>query len=168
MKRIVSLILVTALLAASLGGCGMLRKLSDENEPETTADANQSVEQMAERCVSACNNLDADGILDCVAPEIAKPAKTMMNLAGKLSGKDDEEMLETIIGLLGAEETADAAQVCRTLEVGELQNVEVDGDTATAEADFTFEQDGQTYVGHTTITCKCIDGKWYIYRLNSK
>lgn len=172
MKRIVSLILIAALLAACLSGCGLLRKLSADDEPDTrpdpVAEEKQSVQDMADRCVSACNNLDPDGILNCVAPAIAKPAKTMMNLAGELSGKDDDEMLETILGLLGAEGTTDAHEVCETLEVSELQNVEVDGDTATAEADFTYEMDGETYVGHTTVTCKCIDGEWYIYRLSSK
>lgn len=167
MKRLVSLVLVLALLTVCLSGCSVFRKLiEDEPEPQTTADATQSVEDMLARCVAACNNVDVDGILDCVTPKIAKPARTMMNLAGSLGDKSDEEMLESVLGLLGAEETTNAAEVCRTLSA-EVQNVEVDGDSATADVTFGFAQGEKRYTGDTTLTCVCIDGQWYISVLSA-
>jgi len=165
MKRIVSILLLIALMSMSLCGCSLFDSLiQDQPDPETTAQATQSVEQMIDRCAAACNNVDVDGILDCVSPKIAKPVRTMMNLVSAMSDLSEEDLLETIIGLLGAEETEDATQVCKTLAV-EVQSVNVNGDKATADLDFTFEQGGARYTGDTTISCICVDGRWYISML---
>lgn len=167
MKRLISITLIVTILIMCLSGCGILQSLfADAEEPQTTDMAEQNVEATIARCLSACHKVDIDGILDCVAPEVSKPAKTMLNLAGKLNNKSDEEMLNTMLSLLGAEGTTDAAGVCKTLEV-EIQNIDVNGDNAKVAVNFEFEQNEQRYEGETTVTCKCVNGKWYIYTLNA-
>ncbi len=167
MKRMVSLALLLALMALCLSGCSLFDKLfRDQPEPETTAQARQSVEQMVARCTTACNDLDLEGILDYVTPKYADPARAMLKVSTALGGKSDMELLDDLVKLLGADaETSDAWQVCQSLET-EVTSLEVDGDEATARLHFTFTQDAQDYVGETTVSCTCIDGKWYITNLS--
>lgn len=167
MKRTVSLILVVTMLVMCLSGCSLFSRLFEPKEaPQTTDKATQGVEEMAARCVAACNRADIDGILDCIAPEVAAPLRSMMNLAGKLGNMDDDELLGAVLGLLGADTTGSAMEVCRTLRVDALQDLEISGDEATAKVHFEFTQDGTDYEGDTNITCVCIDGRWYLKKLS--
>jgi len=166
MKRIVCVLVMTALLVMSLSGCGALAELFKlQPEPETTAASRETVEQMAERCNAACNDMDLDGILDCVSPKIADPLRTGLDLAGKLGGKSDEELLNTLLEVLGAERAENAGEICSTLNI-EVASVDMDGDTAQAEVHFSYSQNGQKYVGETNMTCICIDGRWYVSGLS--
>lgn len=166
MKRIVCVLVMTALLVMSLSGCGTLEELFKlQPEPETTAASRETVEQMVERCNAACNDMDLDGILDCVSPKIADPLRTGLDLAGKLGGQSDEELLNTLLEVLGAERAENAGEICSTLQI-EVDSVEPDGDTAQAEVSFTYFQNGQKYVGKTNVSCVCIEGRWYISGLS--
>ena len=89
-----------------------------------------------------------------------------MKLVGTMGDVSDEEMLESIISLLGAEDTDDAEQICKTLSA-EVQEVSVDGDKAKADVTFAFEQGDSRYTGDTTVSCICVDGRWYISMLSA-
>ena len=166
MKRIVCLLVLTALLVVSLSGCGTLAELFQlQPEPETTANAEETVEQMIRRCNAACNDIDLAGILDCVSPQIADPLRTGLNLVGKLGGKSDEELLNTLLNLLGAEIAENSGEICRTLDI-EVVSVDIQDDTAQAAVTFDFTQGGQAYKGETNVSCICIDGRWYVSKLS--
>lgn len=167
MKRIVCLLVLTALLVMSLSGCGTLAELFKlQPEPQTSAYTRDTVEQMVERCNAACNDMDLDGILDCVSPKIADPLRTGLNLVGSLGGKSDEELLNTLLEVLGAERAENSGEICSTLEI-EVASVDVDGDTAQAEVHFSYSQNGQKYIGETNVTCISIGGRWYISGLSA-
>lgn len=165
MKRIVCLLVLAALLL-SLSGCSTIAELfKPQPEPNTSAYTRDTVEQLVERCNAACNDMDLEGILDCVSPKIADPLRTGLDLMGKLGGKSDEELLNTLLEVLGAERAENAGEICRTLEI-EVDSVEVDRDTAQAEVNFSYSQNGQNYIGQTNVTCVDINGRWYISMLS--
>lgn len=165
MRRFVSLLALVALLVSCLSGCAVFEGLLQQPEPETTAKAEETVEQMIERCSAACNDVDLDGILDCVTPKLAEPLRMGLNLVGTLGGKSEEELLNTIVGLLGAENAQSSEEICRTLDI-DVVSVDTKGDTAEAKLTFEFTQNGQAYTGETNVTCVCIDGRWYVSKLS--
>ena len=180
MKRLVYLLLAVVLIAACLFSCSVLQKKADapsseddpagqteqeESAPATDEDALQ-IEQLADRCRTACNELDIEGILDCIHPSAAKPMRTMLGLAGTLSGTGEEQVMDFLCQLLGAE-SSDHTQFCKTLDT-ELSDVEVDGDKATASLHYTYEEDGKRYGADADLTFKCVDGQWYISNLQGK
>ena len=167
MKRAIPLLLTLALLIACLSGCSAFQKLvKNQPDAEVVIDPNESVEDVIDRCNIACNNTDIEGILDCIDPQIAKPIRATLKVAKSIGGKDDEEMLNTVVGLLANSDVEDSYDVCESLDIS-VESLEQDGDVATAEVKFSYELDGQKYIGTTTAKCKYIDGQWYISKLSS-
>lgn len=162
MKRTLTLILAAALIVTCLSGCGLFRREA-EPVPDEQAD---SVAQLVDRCRTACNELDIEGILNCLHPTAAKPLRSVMKLASGLSGKDEDKVLEQLCVLLGAD-ASDPREFCRTLRT-ELGEVETQGDRATAPLRFIYEVEGEPYMAEVSVTCTCIDGTWYISRLEAK
>ncbi len=167
MKRAVSLMLTLALLILCLSGCSAIQKIV-KNKPDSVEQIkpSESVEDVIDRCNIACNNTDLDGILDCIAPQIADPVRATLKVAKALGGKDDEEMLNTVVGLLANGEVEESFQVCQSLDVT-VDSLEQDGDVATAQLKFSYEMDGQKYIGTTSAKFECIDGHWYISKLTA-
>lgn len=167
MKRAVSLMLTLALLIACLSGCSAFQKIvKHSSDSEQKIEPTEKVEDVIDRCNIACNNTDIEGILDCVDPQIAKPIRATLKVAKSIGGKDDEDMLNTVVGLLANSDVEDSFEVCESLDV-EVDSLEQDGDTATAELKFSYELDGQKYIGTTTAKCKYMDGQWYITKLTA-
>ena len=166
MKRIISLLLLLALLAMSLSGCAVFGNLlKRQPESETTANDKETVEQMIERCNTACNDVDLAGILDCVSPQVAGPLRMGLNIAGSLGGKSDEELLNAILDFLGADIAGNSEEICQTLEI-DVVSVDTKGDAAEVGVTFSFTQDGKDYTGETNVTCIFIDGRWYISKFS--
>ncbi len=167
MKRAVSLMLTLALLIACLSGCSAFQKIvNHSSDSEVKISPTEKVEDVIDRCNVACNNTDIEGILDCIDPQIAKPIRATLKVAKSIGGKDEEDMLNTVVGLLANSDVEDSFEVCESLDV-EVDSLEQDGDTATAELKFSYELDGQKYIGTTTAKCKYIDGQWYITKLTA-
>lgn len=167
MKRAVTLMLTLALLIACLSGCSAFKKLvKNQPDAEVVIDPNKKVEDVIDRCNIACNNTDIEGILDCIDPQLAKPIRASLKVAKGIGGKDDEDMLNTVVGLLANTDVKDSFDVCQTLELN-VESLEQDGDVATAEVKFSYKLDGQKYIGTTTAKCKYIDGQWYISKLSA-
>lgn len=177
MKRLLYLVLAVVLIAACLLSCSLLKKQSDpssdEDDPvaqieqETPAlsedDQIAEIEALEDRCRSACNAVDVDGILDCLTPSAAKPMRTILDLAGSFSDTGEEQVMGMLCSTLGAS-SSDYRQFCESLDT-ELSNIEVRDDKATADLTYWFEEDGQRFEGKANLTCKRIDGQWYISKL---
>ena len=168
MKRFLTLILVCALLVLCLSGCSLFKKPAPpEPVPEDTqAEQIDRIRQLADRCRIACNEMDVDGILDCITPSVATPLRSMLKLAGGLSGDGEAQVMELLCSALGAD-SSDYQQVCRSL-TAELSDIEVDGDKATANLTYRYEIDGQAYEGKADLTCEQSDGRWLISKLQGK
>ena len=121
---------------------------------------------MGERCRTACNEVDVEGILDCIHPTAAKPMRAMLGLAGTLSADGEEQVLDFLCQTLGAE-SSDHTQFCKTLDT-ELSEIQVDGNKATASLHYTYEEDGQRYGADAELSFKRVDGQWYISNLQGK
>ena len=175
MKRLLYLLLAVVLIAACLFSCSLLKQQSDpssgEDDPvsqieqETPAQEEQiaEIEALGDRCCSACNAVDVDGILDCLTPSAAKPMRTILDLAGSFSDTGEEQVMGLLCQTLGAS-SSDYRQFCESLET-ELSNIEIKDDKATADLTYWYEEDGQRYKGQADLTCKRIDGQWYISKL---
>ncbi len=170
MKRIISFMLILAMLTLCLTGCGPFGKILKRQptptpEPEPVPEPVETIEEMLARCNAACNAVDLEGILDCVSPKLADPLRLTLKLASSLGGKSEEELLDQLIGMLAGAETTDSWQVCQTLDA-EVVSIQENGDEAQVALKFSFEQDGEQYTGETTATCVRIDGRWYISKLS--
>lgn len=177
MKRLLYIVLAAVLIAACLLSCSMLKKQSDpssdkddpvaqiEQETPTPTQDEQiaEIEALEDRCRSACNAVDVDGILNCLSPSAAKPMRTILDLAGSFSDTGEEQVMNLLCQTLGAS-SSDYRQFCETLDT-ELSNIEVKDDKATADLTYWYEEDGQRYEGKANLTCKRIDGQWYISKL---
>ena len=178
MKRLLYLVLAVVLIAACLLSCSLLRKQSDPSsdkddpvaqiEQDTAAQDEQiaEIEELGERCRAACNEVDVEGILDCIHPTAAKPMRAMLGLAGTLSADGEDQVLDFLCQTLGAE-SSDHTQFCKTLDT-ELSEIQVDGNKATASLHYTYEEDGQRYGADAELSFKRVDGQWYISNLQGK
>lgn len=50
---------------------------------------------------TACNNMNVNGILDCLNPKIANPLKAVVLIGGAVTSTDTNEVLGNILGELG-------------------------------------------------------------------
>lgn len=50
---------------------------------------------------TACNELDVDGILDCLKPSVSNPLKIALGIGSVVTSKSSDEMLEGILDALG-------------------------------------------------------------------
>ena len=167
MKKTLALILAVAMVATCLTGCSLFMK---QPEPEPAADAQaaeiEKIEQLAARCRTACNEMDVQGILDCLTPSVAAPLRSMLKLAGNLTDTAEDQVMELLCTSLNAD-SSDYRAFCQSLRT-ELSEIEVDGDKATARLTYTYEQDGQSYQGKADAAFVRTDGVWYISKLQGR
>lgn len=183
MKRLLYLLLAVVLIGVLLLSCSKLRQktepaasgddpvgevqqIEQETPAQTPDEQAAEIEALADRCRAACNAVDVEGILDCLTPTAAKPLRTLLELAGTMSQTGEEQVMGLLCQTLGAP-SSDYRQFCQSLDT-ELSDINVKEDTATADLTYTFEQDGQRYEGKADLTCKRIDGVWYISKLQGK
>ncbi len=168
MKRMLSLILAAAVLAACLSGCSLFRKPAAPEvvTEDLQAEQIEQIQQLADRCRTACNEMDVEGILNCLTPSVAEPLRSVLKLGGNLTDTGEAQVMELLCSALGAD-SSDYQTVCRSLRT-ELSEIEVDGDKAAANLTYWYEQDGLTYEGKADLTCARTDGQWYISKLQGK
>ena len=176
MKKLRNLILAIVLIVAilfiwvRLRNPGKTEKPSDEPPAETEQTEQipeeedsqaAEIEALEERLLNACHEMDAEGILDCVDPAYAGPLRATVKLAG------EDQVFSLLCQILGADGSADHAEVCRTLDT-EMSGVEISGDGAAADLHYTYEQDGKVYGADADVEFKYVDGRWYISSLKGK
>lgn len=175
MKKIRNLILFIVLIAAVLFIVGRLKNpgKNDDSQAESAEEAQveqsgeaedaraAEIRQLEARFLTACHEVDVEGILDCLSPSLAKPMRPVLLVAG------EDQVLALLCQILGADSASDHREVCRTLDT-ELSGIEVTGDEATADLHYTYEQDGKLYGADADVEFKYIDGRWYLSSLKGK
>ena len=148
---LVSLILIITL---SISGCG---------EEKQCANQVQSF-------VSACNELDAEGILSCMDPSIADPIRIAFGVLGTLTGNELNDVLDGIInvlikGLQIFNDEIEVDQIFSSMSV-KIDKIEVNGEYAKVNGKVSFHLFGKQMKKDMVVDMKETDDVWYIEKIN--
>lgn len=161
-KRRIAAALACVLMVFSLTACG--------SNPEREIDA------LNRRFCRSYNNLDMDGVIDCLEPSLADTVNAVLDLSmGLLGAAADIDLdldAETMYALaevcfdIMPEEQRDAMQIPE-LDL-ELESLEVsdDGTQASGVVTLTLENDSASQSATGEISYVKIDGDWYFANAN--
>ena len=153
-RRLGVLVLGLALVL-SLVGCGAS---SDEREIRSTLKS----------FASACQQLDLNAMLDCMSPDAATPLRGGASLAGTLTGKTPEEILDAAVPFFFGSDYA-SSDFLRSLRL-KVEDIAVAEDSPTALCTLSYTLNGEKKEGDVSIQLVKleIDGQlgWYISSLN--
>lgn len=147
-------------LAACLLLVGSVTSCKDGEGGTSSKKDTTQVEQRVMDFVAKCNELDLDGILRCLNPEVAEPIAWMFELL-KVGHISKEEVLETVYSVMTAETAPGGLDFFESIEV-EIEDVRmgkkqatVIADVSYVVADIPFDKDGEFYLIKEADT-------WYI------
>lgn len=161
-KRRIAAALACVLMAFSLTACG--------SNPE------REIDELNRRFCRSYNNLDMDGVIDCLEPSLADTVNAVLDLSmGLLGAAADIDLdldAETMYALaevcfdIMSEEQRDAMQIPE-LDL-ELESLEVsdDGTRASGVVTLTLENDSASQSATGEISYVNIDGDWYFANAN--
>lgn len=153
-RRLAALVLGLALVL-SLVGCG---GNSDEQEIRSTLKS----------FASACQQLDLNAMLDCMSPDAATPLRGGASLAGTLTGKTPEEILDAAVPFFFGSDYA-SSDFLRSLRL-KVEDVAVAEDSATALCTLSYTLDGDEKERDMSVQLVKLemDGQtgWYISSLS--
>lgn len=161
-KRRIAAALACVLMAFSLAACG--------SNPEREIDA------LNRRFCRSYNNMDMEGVIDCLEPSMAETVNAMMDLSlGLLGAAADIDLdldADTMYALaqvcfdIMPEEQRDSMQIPE-LDL-ELEDLEVsdDGTEASGTVTLTLETDSESQSATGEIYYVMIDGDWYFANAN--
>lgn len=161
-KRRIAAALACVLMAFSLTACG--------SNPE------REIDTLNRRFCRSYNNLDMDGVIDCLEPSLADTVNAVLDLSmGLLGAAADIDLdldAETMYALaevcfdIMPEEQRDAMQIPE-LDL-ELESLEVsdDGTRASGVVTLTLENDSASQSATGEISYVNIDGDWYFANAN--
>lgn len=153
-RRLAALVLGLALVL-SLVGCG---GNSDEQEIRSTLKS----------FASACQQLDLNAMLDCMSPDAATPLRGGASLAGTLTGKTPEEILDAAVPFFFGSDYA-SSDFLRSLRL-KVEDIAVAEDSATALCTLSYTLDGEKKEQDMSVQLVKLemDGEtgWYISSLN--
>ena len=153
-RRLAALVLGLALVL-SLVGCG---GNSDEQEIRSTLKS----------FASACQQLDLNAMLDCMSPDAATPLRGGASLAGTLTGKTPEEILDAAVPFLFGSDYA-SSDFLRSLRL-KVEDIAVAEDSATALCTLSYTLDGEEKERDMSVQLVKLemDGQtgWYISSLS--
>lgn len=153
MKRKFCLILVAVMtLVMLLTACG---------------NGKSEIESVTADFEKACNDVDLNAMLDCIDPTIASGLKFATGLAGMFSDKDTDELLDELSKLIFDNIPDKTEEFFSSIDIS-VDNISVDGETATADAVIKYEMSGEKYSNNAVFTYTMTDNAWYILSLNLK
>ena len=114
-----------------------------------------------------CNELDVNGMLDCIDPTIASGVKALTGLVGLFTNKDTDELLDSFAKVLFNELPENSQEFFSSINI-KIGDIEIDEneENATAQAEISYEISGETYQKEVTLEYICVDGEWYISSLD--
>lgn len=148
--RTVALLLVTVLLLGLLSGC-----------------ASSGVRKVISKFEKACQELDADTMLDCLNPTITNPLGDVLDFFGVDSLNSALSGVVKVLGVIDFKDDA-PEDVLKTLKIkckGFDFNDAKDACTVTAQLSYTV--DGEKVEKTVLIKCEQVDDAWYIMSFGS-
>ena len=149
MKKTVSVIVSVLLVAAmlfTLAGCGTKGK----------------VKATVKEFQTACNELNVEGVIDCLDPSISGALKLGAGLLGSLTGTDAEGLFDKLSTLLLTGTESFGIDSFKTLKI-KVNDVAANDTTADAKVTFTYTTgSGEEKTSDGTISLKSTDEGWKI------
>lgn len=138
----------------SISGCGEEKKCANQ----------------VQSFISACNELDAEGILSCIDPSIADPVRITFGVIGTLTGNELNDLLDGIINILikGMQifnNEIKIDQIFSSMSI-EIEEIKVDGTYAKVKGKASFHLFGKLVKKKMTIDMKETDQVWYIVEID--
>ena len=141
-----ALVLAVAMLAVLLTGC-----------------TNSKVNKLMDKFETACTELDAETMLDCLDPSISKPIKSILNLFGADDVNGIAEEIFKVLDIIDFEGQS-PSEVLATLKIkpeAHVYNEAKDECKVTAVLSYTI---GEETKSHTVVFDCVLDGEeWYIH-----
>ena len=142
---IVSVLLVAAMML-SLAGCG----------------AKGKVKATIKDFQKACNELNVEGVIDCLDPSVSGLLNLGAGLLGALTGSDAESMFNTLSSILASTAESFGIDSFKTLKI-KVNDVAANDYTADAKVTFTYTAgSGEEKTSDGTISLKSTDEGWKI------
>lgn len=155
MKKIcVSLFSAVLVLAVAFSLCSCFNQQSAESEEE-------KIKAVMTKLQTACNELDVNGMLDCVDPDEAGNLKLAAGAAGLL-GKNNADILKKLISKVGDYGDIDAEEFFSSVRIT-VNSIKLSSDSQSADvaATVTAESNGETKSRDVMIACVQKNGNWY-------
>ena len=106
----------------------------------------------------ACNNMDADALLDVIDPEVADPLR-MWAAVGDVNKNEVMGSIFTAICELSGD--VDVEQVLSSITY-DVEDVQIEDEYAMVTADCTMTVNGEEFARYVTCYLQNIRDKWYI------
>ncbi|MBQ6022863.1 MAG: hypothetical protein IJL25_08045 [Clostridia bacterium] len=149
MKKTVTVIVSVLLVAAMMftfAGCG----------------AKGKVRASIKEFQTACNELNIEGVIDCLDPTVSGALKLGAGLLGSLTGTDAEGVFEKLSALLVTGAESFGIDSFKTLKI-KVKDIAANDTTADAKVEFTYTAgSGEEKTSDGTISLKSTDEGWKI------
>ena len=148
--RTVALLLVTVLLLGLLSGC-----------------ASSGVRKVISKFEKACQELDADTMLDCLNPTITNPLGDVLDFFGVDSLNSALSGVVKVLGVIDFKDDA-PEDVLKTLKI-KCKDFDFNDakDACTVTAQLSYTVDGEKVEKTVLIKCEQVDDAWYIMSFGS-
>ena len=151
MKRTVALILTVLMLVTLFCGC-------------ESAENRNDIKDLIAKFETSCNQMDINGMLDCINPDVAAVAKAAVGLVGMFANADTDAVLEKLSGLIMNDTSLSGKEFFSSLKI-KVGKITVEEDTASVEAVITYTVSGEEKQSETVIECTKRTDNWYIKNL---
>ena len=152
--RIVMVALLMLISSVTLCACG------DE----------MKIKSLVNEFEESCNQLDADGILECLNPKIADTIDKALSILDIFTEVDKDEIFSKVSEILmsGLGEVG-GTELFSSIDI-EIEEMEVGKASATVTGTMTYEVKGEEKETPVTFFCEYSDSieKWYISEISFK
>ena len=128
--------------------------------------AKSDVNKLIDTFEASCVELDTDGILDCMNPDVVDPVRSVLDLLGV---KDLDKILEALVDIIAFVDFKDddPKSVLETLKIKPENHVFNDAeDECTVTASVSYTVDGSEVTDVVSFKCILVDEAWYISRIS--
>lgn len=113
---------------------------------------------------NSCRNLDVDGMLDCIDPDVSDPIRLGMAVLSNITGTDYESIIACIFSNIsesGLGDDFNPQEFLSTIGVSDAK-LKINNNTATVTCELSFEVAGEKFERDAAIDMVKKDDKWYI------
>ena len=121
----------------------------------------QEVKKLVERFGSACNGLDLNTMMDCLAPSITKTINLAGSIVGIFTNADTETLLKNLAAFLTGENGDGGPEFFSSLHI-DVKDVAVNENSASVMTKISYKMFGKDFEKNATFKCVFQNDRWYI------
>lgn len=145
--RIIAAVLIVLTAALCLTGCG---------------GSESDIKSMLGRFEKACQEVDVEGMMDCIDPDIIAPVRTVL---GMLGVDELNKYAGQVMGVLGLVDIQGESpeDIIKTIKITPKEfSFNEDKTGCDVETEVSYQFNGATSAAAITVKCVLDDGAWYI------